>query len=68
MAENAQLKPIAEFAVDKMMDVAVDDPIKFMDGMDTFLSLAAKIIPTTPEQFPVPIPLGVYRLIKDQSI
>ena len=64
MPEHAPLKPIAEVAVDKVMDAAFDDPIKFMDGMDSFLTIAAKVMPTTPEQFPIPIPLGLFEHIK----
>lgn len=64
MPEHAPLKPIAEFALDKVVDTAFDDPIKLIEGMDSLLSLAAKVIPTTPEQFPIPIPLGIFEHIK----
>lgn len=44
----------------RAIDNAIDDPLTAVARMDSASSLAAKLLPTLPGEFPIPIPRGLY--------
>jgi hypothetical protein len=51
----------------RAVENALDDPLTAVARVDSASSLAAKLLPTLPGEFPIPIPRGLYDVLPESA-
>ena len=51
----------------KMMENAATDPLAALTNLNGAMDLAVRFLPTLPNEFPFPIPRGIYEKLKEMQ-
>ena len=59
---------IVEQLTNKAIDKAMDDPLAAIRTANSVLAITVKVLPTLPWETPLPIPRGIYEILKEGGV
>ncbi len=54
---------VFNYLLDNTLKAAVSDPLAFLTNLDTITQMGVKLLPVLPNEYPYPIPRGIYDLL-----